>query len=138
MSKPKGKRIVKPQDTETQMFDWGTVNWLSEPLVTGTKSFSVGFVVIEVGQGHLRHSHPDAEEVLYVISGEGEQMVGNIRQPISPGMLIHIPPSVDHETLNTGWEPMRTLVIYAPPGAEATLRKLPDVRLFPPGRQPKK
>jgi len=129
-------RIVKPRETETQMFDWGTVQWLSEPRVTAAQNFSVGLVLIDVGKGHLRHVHPDAEEVLYVIAGEGEQVVGDVKEPIGPGVLVHIPLGTEHQTLNTGWEPLKALVVYAPPGAEAKYRDMPEVKLIPPGRQP--
>ena len=32
-------------------------------------------VVLLPGQGHERHNHPDADEILYVLAGTGEQMV---------------------------------------------------------------
>ena len=30
----KGKRIVRPEEVETQMFDWGNLKWMSEPKTT--------------------------------------------------------------------------------------------------------
>ena len=32
-------------------------------------------VVLLPGQGHERHNHPDADEILYVLAGAGDQMV---------------------------------------------------------------
>jgi oxalate decarboxylase/phosphoglucose isomerase-like protein (cupin superfamily) len=58
------------------------------------------------------------------------------RQPIRAGMLIHIPADVYHETINTTWEPLRILAVYAPPGPEAILRAMPECRIVPAGELP--
>jgi len=138
MSKLKGKRFVEPNDVETQVFDWGIIKWFSEPRVTNAEKFSMGIVILEPGKGHTRHNHPGIEEILYIISGEGDQLVEEERRHIRPGMMVHIPPDVYHETINTGWEQMKILAIYAPPGPEAMLREMPDCKIVPPGEIPKK
>ena len=139
--------FIDPNDVETLVFDWGSIKWLSEPKVTDTQRFTAGVVVLEPGKGHERHNHPGVEEILYVISGTGEQMVevsdGNgetheERREVSAGMLIHIPPDVFHETMNTGWEPLKLMAIYAPPGPEDVLRGVPGVQIFPAGETPKR
>lgn len=141
MAEP-GKRFVEPDDVETQVFDWGTIKWYSEPRVTNTDRFSMGVVILEPGKGHTRHNHPGVEEILYIISGEGVQMVEidgkEERQTVSGGMMVHIPADVYHETVNTGWEPMKVIAIYCPPGPEAFLRTLPGCRIVPPGQLPMK
>ena len=38
MAKLEGRRFVTPAAVETQVFDWGTIKWLSEPRVTGSRS----------------------------------------------------------------------------------------------------
>jgi oxalate decarboxylase/phosphoglucose isomerase-like protein (cupin superfamily) len=136
-----GKRFVSPDDVETQMFGWGTIKWLSEPRVTNAQHFSAGVVQLAPGKGHTRHNHPGVEEILYVVSGEGIQMVEDeqgqpMRQRVSAGMMIHIPADVYHETINTGWEPLKLIAIYAPPGPEAFLRSLPECTIIPPGQLP--
>lgn len=142
MSKQAGGRFIDPDDVETQVFDWGKIKWLSEPRVTGTDRFTAGVVLLEPGKGHERHNHPGVEEILYVISGQGVQMVEapdeqgqmrEVRREVGPGVMIHIPPDVYHETINTGWEPLKLLAIYAPPGPEAILREMPGCRVLPPG-----
>ena len=131
--------FVEPADVETQVFGWGRLSWLSEPRVTRAERFSAGLVVLEQGKGHDRHNHPGVEEILYVLSGEGKQMVEESGQPVErevgPGVLIHIPPDVYHSTINTGDEPMAILAVYAPPGPEAELREMEGVTVEPPDRQ---
>jgi oxalate decarboxylase/phosphoglucose isomerase-like protein (cupin superfamily) len=134
-----GKRFVNPKEVETQVFDWGTIKWLSEPRVTKTDRFSTGVVLLEPGKGHARHNHPGVEEILYVVSGHGNQMVddgGEAWQSIGPGDLIHIPPDMFHATINTGWEPLKLVAVYSPPGPEAFLKTLPGCHVLPPGELP--
>ena len=133
MADMKGERFVAAQDVETQVFDWGRIKWLSEPLVTNAVKFSVGVVLLEPGKGHATHNHPGVEETLYFISGEGEQTVAGDRRRVGPGMLIHIPPDVLHETMNTGWEQMKIIATYAPPGPEEELRRMAECKVVPPG-----
>jgi oxalate decarboxylase/phosphoglucose isomerase-like protein (cupin superfamily) len=131
--------FVEEADVETQVFNWGRLSWLSEPRVTAAERFSAGVVSLEPGKGHERHNHPGVEEILYVLSGTGDQTVDfggeTLRREVSTGVLIHIPPDVYHSTVNTGQEPMRLLAIYAPPGPEAELRAMEGVRIEPPQRQ---
>jgi oxalate decarboxylase/phosphoglucose isomerase-like protein (cupin superfamily) len=130
------KRFVSADDVETQLFEWGALKWLNTPDVTGSDRFSAGVVRLEPGKGHERHNHPDSDEVLYVVSGEGEQVVGNETRDIEAGEMVFIPRSVYHSTVNTGWEPLTLLAVYAPPGPEEQLRELPECTVVPPGELP--
>ncbi|MDZ4858963.1 MAG: cupin domain-containing protein [Candidatus Hydrogenedentes bacterium] len=132
------KTFLEPDDVETQVFDWGRLSWLSEPRTTGTQRFSAGVVVLAPGKGHVRHNHPGVEEILYVISGRGLQMVEingvPIEREVTPGMLVHIPPDVFHSTVNTGIGPMNLLAVYSPPGPEALLRAMEGIVIEPAAR----
>ncbi|HLZ08744.1 MAG TPA: cupin domain-containing protein, partial [Chloroflexota bacterium] len=128
-------------DVETQVFPWGTLKWLSEPRVTKAQNFSAGIVLLAPGKGHTRHNHPGVEEILYVISGTGIQMVEDgdghpVSQEVTAGMLVHIPSDVYHETINTSWESLKLVAIYAPAGPEAFLRSLPECVIVPAGKIP--
>jgi len=138
------KYFIKPEDVETQVFDWGMIKWLSCPDVTGAEDASFGIVIIWPGKGHMRHNHPGREELIYVISGKGEQLVSPTKEPsekdvraeLEPGMLVYIPRGYYHETINKGWDPMVALVIYTPPGPEKDIRALAE-KVLPPGETPK-
>lgn len=132
-----GLRYVRPEDIETQVFDWGTLKWFSEPRVTNAQNFSMGVVNLKPGKGHTRHNHPDEEEVLYVVSGEGEQTV-NDGEPtkITAGMCVHIPVGAYHSTVNTGWETLKLVAIYSPHGPETVLAADPGCTILKPGELP--
>ena len=128
---------VDPSALPTQTFEWGSIKWLVSPESADGAGITFGEVVLLPGKGHDRHNHPESEEVLYVLSGEGEQMVDD-GEPfaVGPGDTIYVPTAVFHSTRNTGWAPMRLLALYNPAGAEKALAGLPDFREEPPGSIP--
>ena len=130
-------KLVDPTSLPTMTFDWGLVKLLVAAENTHSRALSVLHVVLLPGKAHDRHNHPDADEVLYVLTGEGEQMLDD-GEPFSvrPGQTLFIPKGAFHSTLNTGHEPMTILAVYAPAGAEQVLKELPDYRELPPGEAP--
>ncbi|WP_423069147.1 cupin domain-containing protein [Devosia sp. CN2-171] len=131
--------FVYPRDVSAFGFDWGRLALTVAPEVNGAQRFSGGVVDLPPGQGHSRHNHPGAEEIIFVIAGEGEQMVETpegvpVTQKVGPGCTVFVPESRFHSTLNTGDKPMQLFVVYSPAGPELVLRDLPDFRLIPKGQ----
>jgi oxalate decarboxylase/phosphoglucose isomerase-like protein (cupin superfamily) len=125
--------ITTLSDVDEIEFDWGNIHFLSEPAVTGAERFSFGVVRLSPGKGHERHNHPGSEEIIYVVSGTGEQMVDD--KPavdVKPGASIYIPADIYHSTLNTGPETLELLVVYSPAGPERLLREIPGCKVVPP------
>ena len=121
---------IDPGAKPVQTFEWGAIKWLVTPDDTEGAALTFGEVLLLPGQGHARHNHPESEEILYVLSGEGDQMLdvdGEERWfPVRDGDTIYVPTAMFHATVNRGWEPMRLLAVYNPGGAEKALRELPD------------
>ncbi len=125
--------ITDQNDVDTLNFDWGTIHMLAEEAVTGGKTFSFGHVLLAPGKGHVRHNHPEADEVIYCIKGSGTQMIDD-KDPIAlkPGDCCWIPMGVYHSTVNnSNRDPLELVVVYAPAGAEQALRDLPEVEITP-------
>ena len=106
---PKENNFVYPRDVQAFGFDWGKLSLTCAPEVNGARTFSAGVVDLPSGQGHARHNHPGSEEIIFVISGEGEQMVETPEgvpevQKVGPGCTVFIPESRFHSTLNSGTE----------------------------------
>jgi oxalate decarboxylase/phosphoglucose isomerase-like protein (cupin superfamily) len=130
-------QAVDPNALPTQTFEWGAIKWFVTPELTEGAGITFGEVVLQPGRGHDRHNHPESEEILYVLSGEGEQMLAD-REPfeVKPGDTIYVPTGVFHSTRNTGWEPMRLLALYNPGGPEKVLEGLPDFKQVAAGSVP--
>lgn len=122
-----------PSAVPAYSFEWGMSRWDISPRTHDTK-LTFGEAWLPPGDGHGRHNHPDSEEVLYVLSGEGEQMIAD-EEPfaIRPGDIVHVPVAIYHSTFSTSWEPLRLLVLHAPAGAEEALRETDGFREIPTG-----
>jgi oxalate decarboxylase/phosphoglucose isomerase-like protein (cupin superfamily) len=126
---------IDPRALSTQTFDWGAIKWFVTPDQTEGASMTFGEVILLPGLGHDRHNHPTSEEILYVLSGEGMQMLDDGEPfPVKAGDAIFVPTAMFHSTKNTGWEPMRLLAIYNPGGPEKVLEELPDFHEVPSGQ----
>lgn len=145
------KVVVAPHEVDTIITDWTTAKVMCDPRMTGAKGMSAVSLYFEPGQGHARHNHEESEQIIFVVSGEGEQIVelepGKIvKQKLSAGSLVFIPKGAYHSTFNTGWEPMRVLAVFSPPGPEAFMREMGDtggigaqeLRVVPAGEVPKR
>lgn len=128
---------ICPNEVSTHTFDWGMIKWLITPDQTKSAKITFGEVILLPNEGHARHNHPDAEEILYVISGEGLQMINDEEPfPIKAGDTIYIPQAIYHSTINTSWEPLKLLAFYNPGGAEKALTTLPDFKEVPANQFP--
>ena len=61
------------------------------------------------------HSHPNGEEVIYIITGSGRVLVGGEVQAVRAGMAVLFPQGVVHMLHNTGGEEMKVVCFFAPP-----------------------
>ncbi len=131
----KATPFIRAEQVETQVFDWGRLQWLSEPGTTGSQVMTTGLVSLEPGKGHERHNHPGCEEVLFVLEGYGEQTVetpqGVMRSNVRAGDLIYIASGAFHSTINAGIDLMKLLAVYQYAGPEAELRAAAD-SILPP------
>lgn len=129
--------LLNPGDVTTMTFDWGSIKWFVTPSTVPGAGSTLGEVIVNPGKGHARHNHPNAEEVIYVISGEATQMVDD-GDPflIREGDAVHIPKGAWHSTYNTTWRPLRLIVTYTPGGEEKALEGAPDFCLHAAGAIP--
>ena len=131
-------KLIDPAELSTMSFDWGLIKPLVATENTDDPAMSLMHVVLLPGEGHERHNHPDSDEILYILSGRGEQMVDDSETfAVGPGQAVFIPKAAFHSTVNTGWEPLVLLAVYAPAGAEEALKGLPDYRELPAGEVPR-
>lgn len=128
--------VTNESDVDSLIFDWGTIHMLCEEKVTGAKSISFGTVLLNPGKGHIRHNHPDADEIIFFVSGEGDQMMDD-GEPVrcKAGDCIWIPKGVYHSTVNRGEGALQLVVAYIPAGSEQALREDPNVKIVSPDQR---
>lgn len=81
----------------------------------------VGQTIYGPGETHEHHLHPDAEEVVIVMSGRGWHRVGTDVFDIGPGDIIFVPVNAEHSAgADEGNEPM--VIIWILGGAPSLER----------------
>jgi quercetin dioxygenase-like cupin family protein len=78
----------------------------------GTKASAVVYFEIAPGE-HLGRHTDSAEEILYIIQGSGEAIVGDERVPIEAGSLAVVPELVPHAVYNTGDTALEVVGFFA-------------------------
>jgi quercetin dioxygenase-like cupin family protein len=78
---------------------------------TGAEDTAV--VYFEVEPGEYLPTHTDsAEEILYIVAGEGEAQVGDERAVVRAGDLAVIPAMVPHGIANVGEETLKVVGFF--------------------------
>lgn len=93
----------------------GTVN---RRLVDASFCGNFEMVLGEIAPGGVadRHAHDTEHQVIYILSGEAEVLVGEeAPRRCGPGTVVRIPPKLEHEVVALGSEPLRLIVLYSPP-----------------------
>ena len=78
----------------------------------------VHHAIIPPGGRHVSelHIHPDAEELVVIMGGEGAYRQDGETQLVRQGDVIYVPPNAEHELRNTGEEMLMALFINVPIG----------------------
>ncbi|MFM7742301.1 MAG: cupin domain-containing protein [Verrucomicrobiota bacterium] len=107
-------RFVTKADALKEEYKGRTNYWLTRPELTGAKDLQVCEATLPAGEGHAFHTHPELEEMIYVLAGEVEQWVETEKRILRPGDAAHIPAGVVHATFNVSTADATVLAILSP------------------------
>lgn len=85
----------------------------------GATQLEVIHGTIERGKGALPHAHPGIEQVCYVLEGRARAEVNGQARELGPGDCCFFPADAMHVFTVISDEPVKLLVIYAPPYEES-------------------
>ncbi len=94
-------------------YPWGWIRWMMNSGLDPATSQTFGIVQIDAGKRNQLHKHPNCEELLYVLSGSFESVVGGNRVVLHAGDIIRIPANVPHQGINDTNAPMRAVISYS-------------------------
>jgi len=89
--------------------------------------------VIEVAPGQTvrpAHSHPNGEEIIYIIQGNGRVMIDGVVEPVNHGNAVLFPQGSVHMLQNSGDELMKVVCFFAPPADLSNYKFFEDIE-FP-------
>jgi uncharacterized RmlC-like cupin family protein len=82
----------------------------------GAQHVEVVLGIVQPGGMAEMHQHGNLEQVVYVLEGRAEVRVGDdFRCEAGPGQALFFPPKTPHYVAPIGDQPLKVLVIYAPP-----------------------
>jgi quercetin dioxygenase-like cupin family protein len=99
---------------------WGYLTWLVGAREMPGAEQTFGVVTILPGQRNPLHSHPNCEELLFVIEGECEHRLGDETVHLRPGTVIRIPRGVPHCAHCTSAVPLRAVISFSAPDRRTT------------------
>ncbi len=92
-------------------FPWGWIRWLMNAEIDPKSEITVGIVLLEAHQTNQLHIHPNSQEVLHVLSGACEHLVGDTWHKVSAGDTLLIPKGVPHQA-RTADSPCLSMLSY--------------------------
>ncbi|GAA5482701.1 cupin domain-containing protein [Haloferula sargassicola] len=114
-----GKHVfITEAEALKEDFKGRTNYWLCRPGIADSEALQICRAVLPGGEGHDFHTHPELEEVIYVLEGEVEQWVEKERRLLTAGQVAVIPAGVVHATFNPGEADAMILAILSPGASE--------------------
>ena len=111
------RRFVTATDAVRFQSPWTLEEWLCRADVVDNKQLLLVRANMEPHRSHPFHKHPTREELIYIISGQGEQWVGKEHRILKAGEMAFIPQGEVHGTYNPFDEKLVFLAILAPSDA---------------------
>ena len=100
------------KEAEELKFSWGWIRWLMSAKIDPGAEMTFGIVYVKPNQRNPMHVHPNCEEILHVLSGSCEHLIGEEWVTVKAGDTVRIPRGVRH-VAHTGDEPMRAVIAYS-------------------------
>jgi quercetin dioxygenase-like cupin family protein len=107
------------------------LRWVVTRENTNAKHCTMCVIQVEPGETvRPAHSHPNGEEVIYIVQGSGRVMIEGVVEPVREGCAVLFPQGNVHMLQNTGDTVMKVACFFAPPSDLTTYRFFNEIR-FP-------
>ena len=106
---------VHENDVEALGLPGRTLRWLVAD--SALKASNCSACVVHLAPGDKvtpAHSHPNSEEVIYIIRGSGRVLVEGEVTPVREGTTVLFPRGAVHMVHNSGTEEMKIVCFFAP------------------------
>src|SRR5438094_1202338 len=94
------RRFVAADEAEVERLEGKTHHWYFKDGLGDAESLVLVRARIVKGAGHPFHTHPEMDEIIYVLEGEMTQWLEMEKKILRPGDSIFIPRGVIHGCLN--------------------------------------
>lgn len=123
--------IVDENSVEAIDLPGRLLRWVVTKENTNAQHCTMCVIQVQPGQTvRPAHSHPNGEEVIYIVQGSGRVMIEGVVEPVHEGCAVLFPQGSIHMLQNTGDTVMKVACFFAPPSDLGTYRFFEDVH-FP-------
>ena len=109
------KTVLPASDATVQEFDWGELVWYANGQNGQQRHHDIRARSAQTGHDNFRHSHPNCEEILHVLSGHIVHSLEDELFPMGPGDTIVIPANVVHNASNDGDDVAIMTIMFSTP-----------------------
>ena len=111
------RRFVTAAEAVRVQSPWTLEEWMCRSDVVQNEHLLLVRANMEPYRSHPFHTHPTREEIIFIISGQAEQWVGQTHRILQPGGMVLIPQGEPHATYNPFPEKLVFLAILSPANA---------------------
>ena len=91
------------------------LRWLMTEENVNAQHCSMCMILVAPGETvRPAHSHPNGEEVIYIVQGSGKVMIEGVVEPVKQGSAVLFPQGKVHMLRNTGADEMKVVCFFAP------------------------
>jgi len=94
--------IVKKDKSIVDKTPWGQLTWFAGNPLGNSDKITLGECRINTGCQNPLHRHPNCDEVLHVLEGKIEHIIGDESFEMNVGDTITIPQGILHNARNIG------------------------------------
>lgn len=107
--------IVDENSIEVLDLPGRRLRWLMTQDNVEARRCSMCMILVAPGQTvRPAHSHPNGEEIIYIVHGSGKVMIEGVVEPVKQGSAVLFPQGKVHMLRNTGPEEMKVVCFFAP------------------------
>jgi quercetin dioxygenase-like cupin family protein len=126
--------VVHEDDVEALDLPGRRLSWLITAERVNAEHCSMCMIRVAPGETvRPAHSHPNGEEVIYILSGSGRVMIDGNVEHVAAGSAVLFPQGKIHMLQNSGTEEMKVVCFFAPPSSLETYKFFDDIE-FPEER----
>ena len=108
--------VVHEDDVEALDLPGRRLTWLITADSVNAEHCSMCMIRVAPGQTvRPAHSHPNGEEAIYILTGNGRVMIDGKVEHVTAGAAVLFPQGKIHMLQNSGTEEMKVVCFFAPP-----------------------
>ena len=120
--------VVDEKDAEVVDLPGRRLSWLVTSGLVGAEHCSMCMIRVAPGETvRPAHSHPNGEEVIYIVTGSGRALIDGVVHPVHAGTAVLFPQGQIHMLQNSGTEEMKVVCFFAPPSRLDTYKFFDDI-----------